>query len=140
MPNLSRILSCVAHHLERKRSPYVFIRLPVGVSTDRSIRLHTLPFLRILVEACKHSRVMSNPLLANRLVRAVIPYLTKLILPQSETKTAEPSDVGGSSKRKGKKRARGYEGDEVFKTSPGVFFGSPHEERVVMFSIEGQCS
>jgi hypothetical protein len=83
---------------------------------------------------------MSNPLLANRLVRAVIPYLTKPILPQSETKTAEQSDVGGSSKRKGKKRARGYEGDEVFKTNPGVLFGSPHDERIVMLSIEGQCS
>ena len=46
-------------------------------------------------------------------------------------------DLGGSSRRKGKKRARGYEGDEVFKTTPGVLFGSPNEEMVVMHSIEG---
>ena len=105
--------------------------------TDRSTRLHTLPFLKILVAACVHSRAMSNTLLANRLVRAVIPYLTKSILPQSETKNSETSDVGGSSKRKGKRRARGYEGDEVLKTNPGVLFGSLHEERVVALSIEG---
>ena len=83
---------------------------------------------------------MSNPLLANRLVRAIIPYLTKPILPQLETKAAGAGDVNGSSKRKGKKRARGYEGDEVFKTSPDVLFGSPREERIMMLSVEGQSS
>jgi len=106
-------------------------------STDRSISLHALPFLRILIAACSHSRVMSNTILANRLVRAVIPYLTKSILPQSETKNVETTDVSGSSRWKGKKRARGYEGDEVFKTNPGVLLGSPDEERVAMLSIEG---
>ena len=81
---------------------------------------------------------MSNTILANRLVRAVIPYLTKSISPQSETKNAETTDVGGSSRWKGKKRARGYEGDELFKTNPGVLLGSPDEERTVMLSIEGE--
>ena len=80
---------------------------------------------------------MSNAILANRLVRAVVPYLSKSILPQQETKDVGVTDVSGSSKRKGKKRARGYEGDEVFKTNPGVLFGSPYEERAVMLSIEG---
>ena len=83
---------------------------------------------------------MSDPFLANRLVRAVIPFLTKPVLPRSETKTPETADVGGSSKRKGKKRARGYEGDEVFKTNPGVLFSSRHEEQVVMLSVECQSS
>ena len=103
----------------------------------RSTSAQTLPFLRILVAACAHSRTMSNAILANRLVRAVVPYLSKSILPQQETKDTGVTDVSGSSKRKGKKRARGYEGDEVFKTNPGVLFGSPYEERAVMLSIEG---
>ena len=106
--------------------------------TNKSISLHALPFLKILVAACAHSRAMSNTILANRLVRAVIPYLTRSILPQSETKNAETMDVGGSSRWKGKKRARGYEGDEVFKTNPGVLLGTPHEEQVVILSIEGE--
>jgi len=105
--------------------------------TDRSISVQTLPFLRILIAACSHSRAMSNAILANRLIRAVIPCLTRSILPQSDTKSAEATEGNGSSKRKGKKRARGYEGDEVFKTSPGVLLGSPLEERVVMLSVEG---
>lgn len=83
---------------------------------------------------------MSNTILANRLVRAVVPYLTKPILPQLEMKASETADVSGSSKRKGKKRARGYEGDEVFRTSPDVLFGSSHEKRVVMLSFEGRYS
>jgi len=33
LPNLSQILSCVAHHLERKRSPYVSVR-PYAGRTD----------------------------------------------------------------------------------------------------------
>jgi len=81
---------------------------------------------------------MSNTILANRLVRAVIPYLARSILPQSGTKDAEAAGVASSSKSKGKKRARGYEGDEVLKTSPGVLLGSPHEERVMMLSVEGK--
>lgn len=105
--------------------------------TDRSTSVQTLPFLRILVAAYTHSRAMSNAILVNRLVRAVIPYLTKSVLPQLETKNVKATDVGGSSKRKGKKRAQMYEGDEVFKTNPGVLFDSPHEEQVVMLSIEG---
>ena len=80
---------------------------------------------------------MSNTILANRLVRAVIPYLTRSVLPRPQTKNLERMDVSGSSRWKGKKRARGYEGDEVFKTNPGVLFGSPDEERVAMLSIEG---
>jgi len=83
---------------------------------------------------------MSNAILANRLVRAVIPYLTRSILPQSETGKVETTDVGGSSKRKGKKRTRGYEGDEVLKSNPEVLFHSPHQERVATLSIEGRCS
>ena len=108
--------------------------------TDQSTSVQALPFLRIVVASCAHSRAMSNAVLANRLVRAVIPYLTKSILPQSETKNVEATDPAGSSKRKGKKRARGYEGDEVFKTNPGVLFCSPHEERVVTLSVEGDGS
>ena len=83
---------------------------------------------------------MSNPILANRLVRAVIPYLAKSISSQSEAKNAETTDAGGSSQWKGKKRARGYESDEVFKTAPGVLFGTPREERVVILSVEGKES
>jgi len=113
---------------------------PSEEPADRSISLHALPFLRILVAACAHSRAMSNAILANRLVRAVIPYLTKSILPQSETKSAEATDASGPSRWKGKKRARGYEGDEIFKTNPGVLLGSPGEERVVMLSIEGESA
>jgi hypothetical protein len=112
--------------------------LPVGVLTNRMLRLHALPFLRILIATSSHSRVMSNPFLANRLIRAVIPYLTKSVLPPPGTKAGELTGISNSSKRKGKKRARGYEGDEVFKTSPGVLFASPHEERVAMLSVEGR--
>src|SRR5258708_179703 len=124
------MLSCVAHHLERKRGPYVSVPFCVRKPTHSTTRLHALPFLRILVAACGRSRLVPNTILANRLVRAVIPYLTKPILPHLETKAVEETGVGGSSKRKGKKRARGYEGDEVLKTSPVVLFDSPHEERI----------
>ena len=96
-----------------------------------------LLFLRILTAACAHSRAISNVILVNRFVRPVVPYPSKSILPQSETKIAGATDVGGSSKGKGKKKAGWYEGDEAFKTNPGVLFGSPDEELDVMLSIEG---
>ena len=76
----------------------------------------------------------------DRLVRAVIPYLTKSILSQSETKNSGATDVDESCRRKGKKRTRGYEGDEVLKSNPRVLFDSRDEERVVILSIEGSES
>lgn len=83
---------------------------------------------------------MSNSILVDRLVRAVIPSLTKSILPRPEMNNAEATDVNGSSKRKGKKRIRGYEGDEVLKSNPRVLLDSRDEEQVVMLSIEGSGS
>ena len=57
----------------------------VQLADDESIKVQTLPFLRIPVAACAHCHVMSNSILVDRLVRAVIPYITESILPRPET-------------------------------------------------------
>ena len=81
---------------------------------------------------------MSNTILANRLVRAVIPYLTKQILQRLETKNVWTTDIDCSFKRKRKKKARGNEGDED--SNPVVLPGSPHEERAATPPFEGYHS
>ena len=83
---------------------------------------------------------MSNSILVDRLVRAVIPHLTKSILSHSETKNSGATDVNGSFKRKGEERTRKYEGDEVLKSNHRALLDSRDEERAVIISIEGSES
>lgn len=41
--------------------------------------------------------------------------------------------------KKGKKRARGFEGDEVFKSGPEVLCKSVEEESMVLAVLNGMC-
>ena len=109
----------------------------IGELIEASGSAQTLPFLKVLVAACAHSRVLSNTTLANRLVRTAVPYLSKSILPRSETENVGAKDVGGSFKRKRKKRARGYEGDGVFNRKHHDPFLVRRAEKKTRVSFEG---
>ena len=59
---------------------------------------------------------LNDPMLPSRLARAVLPSLTALLASQSQAQRDDDPISSTTKTRKGKKRARGYEGDEVFKT------------------------
>lgn len=55
---------------------------------------------------------------------------------QSELQASD--DTAASQKsRKGRKRARGYEGDEVFKLSKEIICPGPDEGQVIFVALEG---
>jgi hypothetical protein len=66
---------------------------------DRSTSAQTLPFLRVLVAVCAHPRVMTDAILVDRLVRAVVPYLSKLMLPQPEAMGTGAAGISGSKRK-----------------------------------------
>ncbi|KAL0573964.1 hypothetical protein V5O48_007979 [Marasmius crinis-equi] len=113
-PYLTRICTYIAFHLEQQLEP--------------SERLSLLQTLGVLLTNC---RSLSSPVLATRVARAVLSSV-KVILPSQTDSGASLDAQSGSKSKKGKKRARGYEGDEVFKTSISVICPSVVEGKVLL--------
>lgn len=47
--------------------------------------------------------------------------------------------AGGASKGKGKKRARGYEGDEILRSSTAGSLLDAHQSEEVLVALDGTC-
>ncbi|KAJ7590791.1 rRNA processing/ribosome biogenesis-domain-containing protein [Mycena floridula] len=101
-PNQSRILSCLAYHLEQSDLN----------SAQR------LPFLTALESILTHCHPLHSDILSTRLTKAIIPILSS------------------SRSKKGKKRARGYEGDELFKTTRQVLFPLVTDGQLVLSACD----
>lgn len=97
-----------------------------------------LPFLQAL-HALLSECAVRDPLLASRVARAILPSLTMLLGTQSDAQEDNVSVIAGKSK-KGKKRARGYEGDEVFKITKEVILPSHESGEVIIFSLGSTSS
>ena len=76
----------------------------------------------------------SDPLLAGRLIKAILPCLTSIL---SEKKPADDQNRANSSSKKGKKRVQGYEGDEIFKAGRDVLCGSNVEAEGILAALDG---
>lgn len=57
---------------------------------------------------------------------------------QKEVETDANSSANSTKNRKGKKRARGYEGDEVFKASRDILCPTRDDGEVVLVAVDGQ--
>ena len=55
---------------------------------------------------------LHDAVIASRLVRAILPRLSILLSSRSQSSTEDEQTPTQGRNRKGKKRARGYEGDE----------------------------
>ncbi|EKM59257.1 uncharacterized protein PHACADRAFT_113693 [Phanerochaete carnosa HHB-10118-sp] len=97
-PHLPQILLYIARHLEGDYTP------------ARRIR-----FLRAASALLGHCPALNDPTLPSRLARAVLPSLATLLASPSHAQRDDGINASGAKSRKGKKRARGYEGDEVFR-------------------------
>ncbi|KAK1233310.1 hypothetical protein PQX77_003536 [Marasmius sp. AFHP31] len=118
-PYLTRICTYVAFHLEQKLDPLE--------------RLSLLQTLDVLLASC---RPLSSPILSTRLTRAVVSLVKSVLPSQADAGSSADTQGGGSKSRKGKKRARGYEGDEVFKTSISVICPSIVEGKVLLTACD----
>ncbi|KAF5387632.1 hypothetical protein D9615_000575 [Tricholomella constricta] len=118
-PHLTRLLSYLTFHLEQKPIP--------------SQRLFLLSAIQHLLTHC---HVLDSPLVPTRLAKAVLPSLSIILATPSDVQRTEVSVAASQKSRKGKKRARGYEGDEVFKLSRDVICPGSDEGRVLLITLE----
>lgn len=96
-----------------------------------------LPFVRVLSSILGYCLPPCDPLIAGRILKAILPTLT-LLLPRKGSEEVKWGSQDAGSK-KGKKRARGFEGDEVFKSGPEVLCKSVEEESMVLAVLNGMC-
>ncbi|KAF7288291.1 RIX1 domain-containing protein [Mycena chlorophos] len=99
-PHLPRLVSCLTIQLEQE-----------------SISATRLPFLEALRTSLSHGHALYSTMIANRLAKAVLPIASVLIDRRTD---ARPAEIETGKSKKGKKRARDFEGDEVFRTGHEV--------------------
>nr|GAT59990.1 predicted protein [Mycena chlorophos] len=99
-PHLPRLVSCLTIQLEQD-----------------SISATRLPFLEALRASLSHGHALYSTMIANRLAKAVIPLAGALIDRRTD---ARPAEMETGKSKKGKKRARDFDGDEVFRTGHEV--------------------
>jgi hypothetical protein len=101
-------------------------------------RAPKLPFLRAIPIVLSYSHPLANPIIPNRLTKAVLPCLINLLSSESDAKPLDEPNGSTSGRKKGKKRARGYEGDEVFKTRREVLCPTAEEGDIVIAAAQGK--
>ncbi|KZT13037.1 uncharacterized protein LAESUDRAFT_754063 [Laetiporus sulphureus 93-53] len=119
VPHLSQLLSHLSYHLEQPR-------------TARQ-RLH---FLRATASLLQTESYLYDAVLSSRLARAILPFLTPLLATKTQQKGSSSTDTSKSTGKRGKKRARGYEGDEVFKVAMEIICPTAEEGEVLLVAAD----
>jgi hypothetical protein len=95
--------------------------------------MHALPFIRTLTHILNSTHPLHSQPALTRLAKALFGWLVPFL---ASHRTDPGTDVTRSGTgRKGKKRSRGYEGDEVFKLSKEVLFNRKDEGECVLLVL-----
>jgi len=119
-PTLSKIYIALAFRLEHPLTPK-----------------QRLPILTALKTILSSTRFVDTPILANRIVRAVLPYLVVVLSSASPAEVAMTA-AGEDPSKKGKKKAKNYAGDEVFKVTRDIICPTDVDAEVLLSSLEGE--
>ncbi|KJA29888.1 hypothetical protein HYPSUDRAFT_31915 [Hypholoma sublateritium FD-334 SS-4] len=114
--NANRLLSILAYHLEQTHSVH-----------------YRLPFVEAIDVLLKTSYPLHSPVLTNRLAKAILPSITKIL---STSNDVEDMQASSSKSKNARKRARNYEGDEVFKITRQVVCTTAVDEQILLISID----
>ncbi|KAJ3892096.1 rRNA processing/ribosome biogenesis-domain-containing protein [Lentinula edodes] len=101
----SRLLSYIAFRLEQKISLF-----------------NQIPFLETVHALLTRCHPSHSPLLSSRLTRIALLNLMVILPSQTDVQNGMAQTGGTNKSKKGRKRARNYEGDELFKASGDVIF------------------
>ncbi|KAG1755494.1 rRNA processing/ribosome biogenesis-domain-containing protein [Suillus lakei] len=115
-PYVSRLVVMITYHLEQNPLP------------ERRCRL--LQCIQVLLS---NSFPPSSELSSTRLVKSIMLSLMPLLSTQSD---AHGGETGSGQRKKGRKRRRDYEGDEVFKLSKDVICSSIAEEKAIICALD----
>ena len=121
---------------------YLLLLLTINKSIDLTRLTHSserLPFLNAVQAVLSHCQPHHSSVLTARLAKAILPSLTVVLATQSEVqRTDDPAGPSSAGKnKKGKKRARGYEGDEVFKVTREIVCSTTEDSEVLMAALNG---
>lgn len=100
-------------------------------------RSHRIRFLRVLPSLLSWNFALHSSTPSSRLVKTLLPILTAL-LPRKSEATKHHQDSPTITSKKGKKRARVYEGDEVFKVGVSVLCPTSEDCELVETAMEGK--
>lgn len=67
-----------------------------------------------------------------------MPSLAVILSTQTQLEHDGDHALGKQKRRKGKKRAQDYEGDEVFKVSRETICSTPAESNVLLAAVDGE--
>lgn len=115
-PYVSRLVVMITYHLEQKHRP------------ERHCAL--LQCIQVLLS---NSLPPSSELSSTRLVKNIMLSLMPLLPTQSD---AYASETGSGQSKKGRKRRRDYESDEVFKLSKDVICSSVAEGNAILCALD----
>ena len=112
---------------------FTFVQEYIDIKATRKLRLALLRALSALLRDC----TLTEVLLSSRAARAVLPSVTALLSTQTDVQKEDDAAQAAGKGKKGKKRARGYEGDEVFKTSRPMLCPTKVAGQVVLAALDG---
>lgn len=115
-PYMTNLITVVTYHLEQN------ISLPQ--------RTAFLESLNLLLTSCHY---LESQIIANRLTRAVLPSITTVLF---TTSSREDDGTLSSRSKRSKKRARNFEGEEVFKASRNVICPTFLHGRVLLVALD----
>ena len=102
-------------------------------------RSHALYSLRAALSLLMNGSQLHDNVIASRLARATMPLLAVVLSKRSPSGDDEPAATTSRSK-KGKKRARGYEGDEVFKVGREIVCVTAEEGTALLVSLDREVA
>ena len=103
-----------------------------NINCYRSCRLQFVRLLPILLQYCLPPY---DPLLVGRILKALLPTVSSVLHQKpSEGSRLVAMDWGS---KKGKKRARGYEGDGIFNIGPKFLCKDAEEGEMLIAVLEG---
>ena len=98
--------------------------------------VHILQFIRTTLYLLADGSHMYDSVIASRLVCATLPLLAVLLSRRSQAGSENEQASGQRRSKKGKKRARGYEGDEVFKIGREIVCRTAEEGDILLASVD----
>ncbi|KAF5390544.1 hypothetical protein D9757_002613 [Collybiopsis confluens] len=118
-PHSSRLLSYFVFHLET--------RLPAN---------QRISFLDTVLALLRHCHPVDSPVLCSRLTKIVLSELAVVLPSQTEGQASLAETIGPGKGKKNRKRARNYEGDELFKSSANVICPTADEAKAVLLACD----
>ena len=99
-----------------------------------------LQFLRTVASLLGDGSHLHDSLVASRLVRAILPKLAVVLSNRSQSGAEGEQASGQGRSKKGRRRARGYEGDEVFKVGREIVCVTAEEGTALLVSLDREVA